>query len=39
MRPDKKYLIELLSTTGEEATQALYKQAYDVKKQFVGTTV
>jgi len=39
MRPDKKYLRELLSTTGEEATQALYKQAYDVKKQFVGTTV
>lgn len=39
MRPDKEYLIELLSTTGEEALAALYKQAYEVKKEFVGTKV
>jgi biotin synthase len=39
MRPDKNYLIKLLSTTGEEALQALYNQAYEIKKQFVGTTV
>ncbi|MBP7310221.1 MAG: [FeFe] hydrogenase H-cluster radical SAM maturase HydE [Candidatus Cloacimonetes bacterium] len=39
MRPDKKYLIDLLSTTGEEALNALYKQAYEIKKDFVGTKV
>lgn len=39
MRPDKKYLIELLSTTGEKALNDLYKQAYEIKKEFVGTKV
>lgn len=39
MRPDKKYLIDLLSTKGEEALNALYKQAYEIKKEFVGTKV
>lgn len=39
MRPDKKYLIDLLSTTGEKALNDLYKQAYEIKKEFVGTKV
>ena len=39
MRPDKKILRELLSTEGKENLQALYNKAYDVKKQYVGTTV
>jgi len=39
MRPDKKILQELLSTEGKENLQALYNKAYDVKKQYVGTTV
>jgi len=39
MRPDKQELINLLSTTGEEALQALYQRAYEVKKQYVGTKV
>ncbi|MEN6446030.1 MAG: [FeFe] hydrogenase H-cluster radical SAM maturase HydE [Candidatus Cloacimonas sp.] len=39
MRPDKKELMELLSTKGEENLASLYKRAYEIKKQFVGTTV
>jgi len=39
MRPDKNILQELLSTEGKENLQALYNKAYDVKKQYVGTTV
>ena len=39
MRPDKKILQELLSTEGKENLQALYNKAYEVKKQYVGTTV
>jgi len=39
MRPDKQELINLLSTTGEEALQALYRKAYEVKKKYVGTKV
>jgi len=39
MRPDKKDLIELLSTRGEENLAALYKKAYEIKKKYVGTTV
>ncbi|MDD4310109.1 MAG: [FeFe] hydrogenase H-cluster radical SAM maturase HydE [Candidatus Cloacimonetes bacterium] len=39
MRPDRDYIIQLLSTEGKEALQALYDKAYSVKKQFVGTTV
>lgn len=39
MRPDKQYLMELLSTEGEANLAALYKQAYEIKKQTVGTTV
>ena len=39
MRPDKQELIDMLSTTGEEAMQALYNRAYEIKKQYVGTKV
>ena len=39
MRPDKNELIRMLSLTTEEELQALYKRAYEVKKQYVGTKV
>ena len=39
MRPDKNYLIQLLSTEGEQDLNKLYHQAYEIKKQYVGTKV
>jgi hypothetical protein len=33
MLPDKKDLIELLSTRGEEDLEALYKRSYEIKKK------
>lgn len=39
MRPDKQELINMLSLSTEEKLNALYKRAYEVKKQYVGTKV
>jgi len=38
-RPEIKEIVELLSLTKPEEVEALYKQAYEIKKQQVGTTV
>jgi len=38
-RPDTNEIIRMLSITCPKDIDALYKQAYEVKKQFVGTTV
>ncbi|HNQ43685.1 MAG TPA: radical SAM protein, partial [Candidatus Cloacimonadota bacterium] len=38
-RPDKQEILKLLSLTDQQEIQALYRQAYDVKKQYVGTKV
>ncbi len=39
MRPDRNELIRLLSLSDRQEIEALYKKAYEVKKQYVGTTV
>jgi len=39
MRPDKQEIIEMLSLTDKSQIEALYKKAYEVKKQYVGTKV
>ncbi|MDZ4121756.1 MAG: [FeFe] hydrogenase H-cluster radical SAM maturase HydE, partial [Candidatus Cloacimonadaceae bacterium] len=39
MRPDKHELIRLLSLSNAEEIEQLYKRAYEVKKQYVGTVV
>jgi biotin synthase len=38
-RPDKSEIIRLLSLTDPQEIAELYKQAYEIKKQFVGTQV
>lgn len=38
-RPEREEIIRLLSTTGTEQVNELYRQAYAVKKQYVGTKV
>ena len=38
-RPDTEEIIRLLSLTDKQEITELFKQAYEVKKQFVGTTV
>lgn len=38
-RPDTKEILELLSQSKPEEIEALYKQAYEIKKQNVGTIV
>jgi biotin synthase len=39
MRPDKNELIKMLSLQDEAELSALYKRAYEIKKQYVGTKV
>ena len=39
MRPNRQELIEMLSLKGKDEIEALYKRAYEVKKQYVGTKV
>lgn len=39
MRPNRKELIEMLSLKEKDEIEALYKRAYEVKKQYVGTKV
>ncbi len=39
MRPNRDELIILLSLSDPDEVEALYKRAYDVKKEYVGTTV
>jgi len=39
MRPNRQELIEMLSLKGKDEIDALYKRAYEVKKQYVGTKV
>lgn len=39
MRPNREELIRLLSLTDPLEIEALYKRAYAIKEQFVGTTV
>ncbi len=39
MRPDKNELIKMLSLQDEAELNALYKRAYEIKKQYVGTKV
>jgi len=38
-RPDTEEIIRLLSLTDKQEIAELFKQAYEIKKQFVGTTV
>jgi biotin synthase len=38
-RPERQELIRMLSLTEKEQIEALYRQAYEIKKQHVGTTV
>lgn len=38
-RPDANEIVKLLSLTDKAEIDNLFKQAYEVKKQFVGTTV
>jgi len=38
-RPDKQEIIRLLSLTDKTAIESLFRQAYEVKKQYVGATV
>lgn len=39
MRPNRQELIEMLSLKKKDEIEALYKRAYEVKKQYVGTKV
>lgn len=39
MRPNKAELIEMLSLSGKDELEELYKRAYQVKKEHVGTKV
>jgi len=39
MRPNKQELIDILSISDEAELQSLYKRAYEIKKQYVGTKV
>lgn len=39
MRPDKQEIIKQLSLSDPTEIEQLYKQAYEIKKQHVGTTV
>ncbi len=38
-RPEREDLIKMLSTSGKEAENDLFRRAYEVKKRYVGTTV
>jgi len=38
-RPDSEEIIQLLSLTDKKDIENLFKQAYEIKKKFVGTTV
>jgi len=39
MRPNRQEVIEMLSLKKKDEIEALYKRAYEVKKQYVGTKV
>ena len=39
MRPNRQELIEMLSLKKKDEIESLYKRAYEVKKQYVGTKI